>query len=84
MFQYSRTYRSGSCSNVLIIELLKQQEARKIFLTEKYQPFLDALDHMEVEIKSKLGIQEEAGRKMIEVNDQKHPIIKKREEGQIF
>ena len=38
---------------------MKQQEAREIILTEKYQPYLNTLDDMEVEFKAKLGIQEE-------------------------
>ena len=57
---YVRTYgTSQELVDQSIIELLKQQETRKIISTEKYLLFLDALDHMEVEIKSKLGIQEE-------------------------
>ena len=43
----------------LIAEVLKHQEARKKILTEKYQPYLDTLDSMERELKSKLGIKEE-------------------------
>ena len=54
-----RTYGdSQQLVDRLIIELLKHQEKRKEVLTEKYQQYLDALDQMEKELKTKLGIQD--------------------------
>ena len=35
---------------------MKHQDTRKTVLMEKYQPYLDTLDQMERELKTKLGI----------------------------